>query len=102
MNSTRELLRFCKLRFLKAAPAIAALAAIQASVLAAPPIIAVGPGAPHAPVVKRITVNGQGGNDTVTFQVYRSSFTGVNFSSRAAGVLLQINQWCYAGSIDVD
>ena len=76
MNSTRELLRFCKLRFFKAAPVIAALAAIQASVLAAPPIIAVGPGAPHAPVVKRITVNGQGGNDTLTFQAYRSSFTG--------------------------
>jgi len=55
---------------------VVALCAFPASVLAALPILAIGPDARHTPIVKKITVNGQAGNDTFSFAAYRRSFTG--------------------------
>jgi hypothetical protein len=76
MNPTSKLVPFFKLRLLKAVIVTVVLGAIQMSVFAVPPIIAVGPDSPHAPVVKRISVNGQNGNVTFAFEAYRNSFTG--------------------------
>jgi len=76
MTPTYKLLFSYKRRVTKSLTVTAVLITFQTSVLAISPVIAIGPDARHAPVVKKITVNGQGGNDTIAFAAYRNNFTG--------------------------
>ena len=65
-----------KLAVLKSLMLLVMLCAFPASILAALPILAIGPDAHHTPIVKKITVNGEAGNDTFSFAAYQRSFTG--------------------------
>src|SRR5258708_13597848 len=76
MNPTSKLVSFFKSSLLKAVLVTIVLSAINASAFAISPIIAVGPGSPHAPVVKGISGNGQNGNATFAFEAYQNRFTG--------------------------
>ena len=76
MNSQRWIFGFLTHDFSKSLVFASALIGFNASFVGAQPVIAVGPGAPHVPVVKRITVNIGAGNDTLSFSSYRRTFTG--------------------------
>src|SRR6266702_390771 len=65
-----------KLAVIRSIILVVTLCAFPASILAALPILAIGPDARQTPNVKKITVNGQAGNDTFSFAAYRRSFTG--------------------------
>lgn len=77
MNPTNGILAFGKRVFVKALMSVVVLIiTFQTTLAQSPPILVIGPGAMHAPVVERITVNAGQGNDTLTFEAYQHSFTG--------------------------
>src|SRR5437762_10731842 len=76
MNLTISIPRFFGQSFTKTLALAAIITGLQASSVAARPVIAVGPDARQVPLVRRITVNAISGNDILSFAAYRRNFTG--------------------------